>query len=315
MLGSGGAGVGCSRLLQIRNRARHARAQALAHAEQGVAGSHQHASDGDGAHDEAPHRSSLTRPERGVGQRGAGRGKLSDQSRAAEEQDQGNQQAPGDHAAGEVQRSQTRTNYVADPEIGRADGGRGHRGHCACRQLGRGRAAAHADKAGTDRADLDDEVAAGAEQAELAEQVNQTAETHVAEQNLGGPAALLSGNVNLRGGYRLRERKLRIFDHDPAQQGHEEDAEHTAYQHQDGRFPVGVREVKYRPGAGDHECRNGEDGARGYRFADRAYGSGNVLFQQGALHQAQHRHADDRGGIGGGDGHAGAQAQISVGRA
>ncbi len=164
-------------------------------------------------------------------------------------------------------------------------------------------------------ADVHDEVAARREQAELAQQVNDAAETHVAEQNLGGTAALLPGNVNLRGGYRLGEGKLRIFDHHAPQQGDEQNAEHAAHQHQDRRFPVSVLEVEHRPGARNDERRNGEDRARRHRLADRAYGSRNVLFQDRALHQPQYRHADDCRGISGGDGHAGAQAQIGIGRA
>ncbi len=165
------------------------------------AGAHQHASDGDGANDEAPHRPSLSGPECSIRKRGARGCELRNQGRTAEEQDQRNQQAPGDHAAGEVQRSQTRSNDVADAQVRRADGGRGHGGHRPGGQLRRRGAAAHADKAGSEVADVHDEVPAGAKQAELAEQVNDAAETHVAKQNLGGAAALLSGKVDLRGGY------------------------------------------------------------------------------------------------------------------
>ena len=244
--------------------------------------------------------------------RRAGGCELRDQRRTAEEQNQRHQQAPGDDAAGEVQRSQARSDDVADAKISRADGRRGDGGHRAGGQLRRRGAAAHAHEAGAQVADIDDEVPACAEQAELAEQVNQAAEAHVGEQDLGGAAALLSGLVDLRGGDRLGEGKLGVFDHHAAQQGDEQNAEHSAHQHQDRRFPVGMLKVKYRPCAGDHERWDGEDRARGHRFADRADGSRDVLLQHRALHEAQQRHADDGRGIRGGDGHAGAQAEIGV---
>ena len=64
---AGRAGMCRGRLLQVRNGARHAAAQTLAHAEQRVAGADQHSADRDRPHDEAPHRARLTGPEGIVG--------------------------------------------------------------------------------------------------------------------------------------------------------------------------------------------------------------------------------------------------------
>ena len=59
-----------------------------------------------------------------------------------------------------------------------------------------------------------------------------------------------------------------------------------------------------------------EDGAGCDRFADGAGGSREVLFEDAAFAEdSQDGHADDGGGIGGGDGHAGAQSEIGVGGA
>ncbi len=132
------------------------------------------------------------------------------------------------------------------------------------------------------------------------------------EEDFCRAAALLSGNVDLRSCYRFGEGKFGIFHHDASQQRNEEDAEGTAEQHQDRRLPVGVLEIKDRPCAGYDECRDREDCARSHRLSDGAHGSGNVLFEDRALHQAQNGHTDNRGRIGGGDGHAGAQAKVSV---
>ena len=60
---------------------------------------------------------------------------------------------------------------------------------------------------------------------------------------------------------------------------------------------------------------NREDRARRHRFADRARGSRDVLFEDRAFEDAQNGHADDRRRISGRDGLAGAQAQIGVGGA
>ena len=136
---------------------------------------------------------------------------------------------------------------------------------------------------------VDDEIAAGAEQAELAQQIDQSAKSHVGEQNLGGAAALLSGLVDLRCGHRFGERKLGIFHHHAPQQGHKQDAQHSAHQHQHRRLHVGVLKIKDRPRPGDDERRDGEDGARSNRLADRANRPRDVLFQQTSLASAAAR--------------------------
>src|SRR4029077_16120518 len=50
-------------------------------------------------------------------------------------------------------------------------------------------------------------------------------------------------------------------------------------------------------------------------FTDRARGTRDVLFQDGAFEHAQHRHADHRRGVGGGDRLAGFESEICVGGA
>jgi len=122
----------------------------------------------------------------------------------------------------------------------------------------------------------------------------------------------MAGNVNLRGRHRFREGKLAILDHHAAQQGDKQNAERAAHQHQDRRLQIGMLEVENRPRSRDDKGRNGEDGASGHRLANRADGSSDVLFQDRALHEPQYRHSDDGGGIGSGDGHAGAKAEVGV---
>ena len=106
---------------QFGERLGQAGDQVLAHAEQRVAGAHHHAAHRDRPHDEAPH--GVARPSQFVRLR-AGR-QEGVQLRTEEEDQQRNQQAPGDHAAGEIERRQFRPDDVADAEERRADRGPG----------------------------------------------------------------------------------------------------------------------------------------------------------------------------------------------
>ncbi len=149
-----------------------------------------------------------------------------------------------------------------------------------------------------------------------AEQVHARPDAHVGEENLGGLAAALPGLVNLGGRHRFRETAVRGSSTITRRSSVTNRMPRTPpTSHQRAGFPVGVLEVERRPGLGDHERGNGEDGARGDRLSDGADGPRDVLLEDGASEQTQHGHADDRRRIGGGDGHSGAQAQIGVGRA
>jgi hypothetical protein len=112
-----------------------------------------------------------------------------------------------------------------------------------------------------------------------------------------------------------RKGELGIGHHDPPQEGHEHDAQQAAHEHQGRRLEVGVERVELEPGAGDDEGRDREDGPCGHGFADRADRPGHVLLQDGAFHQLQDGHADDRRWIGGGDRHPGPKPQVGVGGA
>jgi hypothetical protein len=160
-----------------------------------------------------------------------------------------------------------------------------------------------------------DEVLAGGEDVDGAEEEGRRSDAHVGEKDLGGFGPLLAGFVNLGRGHGLGEGKVGVLHHHPPQQSDEQDAERTADGHQRHRFPVAIGEIERGPDAREHEGRDGEHRSGRYRLADRTDGSGHVLFENRPLHQPQDGHADHRGGIGGGDGHAGAQAEVEIGRA
>ena len=219
VFGAVGDFMGGGGFLQVGDGAAHADAELLAHAEQGEAGAHQHAADGDGAHDGEPH---VVR--QGGPVHGRARGQIGLDARSEEVNEQWNQQAPGDHAAGEIQRGKARPDDVADAEIGGADGGRVEGGHAAGGDHGCGGGAADAQAAGHGR-NPDQDGAHVPEDVDLAQEVHHRAEAHVGEEDLGGLGALLSGLVNFRGGDGFGEGELGVLDHDAAQQGDEKNAE------------------------------------------------------------------------------------------
>ena len=104
-------------LLEVADGAADAGGEAGAHLEEGIAGADEHAAHGDRPDDVSPH---LQR-EHGPVDDAVGR--VIDGRRPEEIDDQRNQQAPGQDAAGEVQRAEARPDDVADAEIGGADGG------------------------------------------------------------------------------------------------------------------------------------------------------------------------------------------------
>src|SRR6266536_2881874 len=93
-------------------------------------------------------------------------------------------------------------------------------------------------------ADAEKEILVQGEEADRAEQEYQGADAHVIEEIFGGLAASLPCFMNLGGGYRFRERQLRIFHHDAPHQRNEEHAQHATHHHQGGRFPVSVADSK-----------------------------------------------------------------------
>ncbi len=237
------------------------------------------------------------------------------QLRPEEVGEQRNQQAPGDHAAGEVQRGQARADDVADPEIRRTDRRRGHHACGAHIQLLVVAACGQPDHAAPEVTDPYQEGVAGRKDIERPEEVDQRTAAHVVEQQFRRLRSLLAREVNLRGGHRFRKRQLRIFHHDAPEQRHKQNAEDAANEHQRGRLPVRIRRIESRPGSRNHEGRDREDGARGDGFADRPDRSGHVLLENRPLAEPEEGHADHRGRVGGGDRHTRAQAQVGVGRA
>ena len=117
-----------------------AREQVLAHAEKRIGGADHHAADGDGAHDVAPDGGGEIQPS-GIGGVGVSRQVIT-QLRAEKVDEQRDEKAPGDDAAGEIQRSEFGTDDVSDAEKCRAHGGRGDRRNAARGQHLRGSRAA-----------------------------------------------------------------------------------------------------------------------------------------------------------------------------
>jgi len=111
------------------------------------------------------------------------------------------------------------------------------------------------------------------------------------------------------------EGKIVVFHHDAADEGDEEHAEDAADEHEGGGFQVAVFDVEDRPGAGNDKGGDGEDGAGGDGLADGAGGTGEVLFENGSALEAEEGHADDGGGVGGGDRDAGLEPEIGIGGA
>src|ERR1022692_2702358 len=133
------------------------------------------------------------------------------QLRPQEEGQQRHQQSPGEDAAGEVQRAQPGPDNVAHAQVGGADGRGGERRHGARLHDRRTRRANELDHTLSDFADMQHKVAAGGENVDRAQEEEHRAHSHIGEEDLGGPRALLAGLINLGRGYRLRERKIGIF--------------------------------------------------------------------------------------------------------
>ncbi len=301
--------MGFSGFFEIADGARHADAELLAHAEQGIAGADQHAADGDRADDGKIDRARERVPsDFALLQRSL-------QLRPQQVGEQRNQQAPGEHAAGEVQCGQARADDVADSQVGRADRRRIERAYApGCQGRDIGIRAGAQQKVFAERSDIHRERLYIFKNVQLRERIDQRAESHIGKQDLGRLRALLSGLVNFRGGDRFGEGKLRVFDHDAAEQRDKEYAEQAADHHERDRLPV-VFHPEARPEARKHKGRYRETGAGGNGFADGSDRAGHVFFQQRSLHEPQQRHADDRGRIGRGNRHACFQPKIGVGGA
>ena len=287
--------------------------EVLPHLVERVAGADEHAADGDGPDDELPDVGDHVRP----GNRGhvrAGTVEPLDELGAEEVHEQGREEPPGEDAAGEVERREARADDVADAQVGGVDAGAGDGHGPADVELRRRGIGAEAHEARAHLPDLQDELLAGCEELDNAEGVKEGSEAHGLEEVLGARAPLLAGLVDLGRGPGFGEGEVGVGDHDPAEERDEQDAEKAADEHQERRFDVGVERVEVRPGADHYEGRDGEDGPGRHGFADRAHGPGDVFLEYGALHQAEHGHSDDRGGVGRRDGHAGPEAEVGVRR-
>ncbi len=197
-----------------------------------------------------------------------------------------------------------RSDDVPDAQISRADRRRRERRGAARREGRSVGAAAQLQGARAEFADAHQEILADAEQLDGAEEVDDRADAHVGEQQLGRARASLSRFVDLGRRHRLGEWQLGVFHHYAPEQRDEQNAERSADRHECDRLPVAVGDIEDRPDAGQHEGGNREHGSRGHGFADRPDGSRDILLEQRALHQAQYRHADHGRRVGGRDGHA-----------
>ncbi len=106
------------------------------------------------------------------------------------------------------------------------------------------------------------------------------ADSHGREELNGGIGSALTGLVDLGRRHRLGIGQRTVLDHHPPKDGHEQDAEDAAHDHQGRRRQV-LREVQRLelPHPEDHEGRNREDGSSGHRLADGADGARVVLFE------------------------------------
>ena len=300
-------------LLDIAHRSLDAGGQVLSHPEKSVPGPDEHPADGDRADDEFPDVGDHVGPV-DVGHGHARPVEPLDELRAEEIHQQGGEETPGQDTAREVESGQAGPDDVADPDVGRIDA-RTRNGDGASRaERGGFFFGAQAHEAGPDLAHPDDEVLAGGEELDNAQDVEEGPEPHGLEEELGALAAFLPGLVDLGRGHRFREDEVGVGDHDPAEEGHEEDPQQAADEHQGRGLDVGLDGVELQPGPGDEEGRDGEDGPGGHRLPDGADGPGDVLFQDGPPHDPENGHADDGRRVGGGDGHAGPQAEVGVGR-
>ena len=149
-----------------------------------------------------------------------------------QEHQQRHEQAPGQQAAGEVQRAQFGADDVADPEIGRAnvrclerrDASGGQLGHAApCPSI-----LIHMRSTLLPSiAYLDDEIPRRGKELRRTGQVDPGAQDHGLDEIHRSAESLLAGLVDLGCRSRFRERKVRVLDHDATQQRYEEDAQKT----------------------------------------------------------------------------------------
>ena len=153
------------------------------HVEQGVAGSHQRAAHGMGRTMKL-HTAPASPAQKVVSRRGAGRRQTERQTWGHEEKNQWNQQSPRDRRRRRIQRRQPRPDDVSHTEIRGADGGSRNRGYGACGQRKEPSPSDPCARNSCRVANIHDEVFAGVKQLELSQQVNDSAEAHIAEQDL-----------------------------------------------------------------------------------------------------------------------------------
>ena len=157
-------------------------------------------------------------------------------------------------------------------------------------------------------------IFARGEQAEAAEDVDDSANANVPEKILCCLRPALPSLVNLRCRHRLRKRQFGILHHHSSHQRNKEHAEDASYHDQCGRLPIRIKRPEIRPRTRQHKSWKRENRASGDSFSDGARGSGDVFLQQRALPRPQNRHRDHGGRIGRRDRDAGPQSQIGVGR-
>ena len=219
---------------------------------------------------------------------------------------------PGDDAAGEIERSELRPDDVANADEGGLDGGIGEGGRSSYVD-GTGTAELYlADTQGTEQ---DGEGFFGGEQLHDAEPVDDGSQAHIPEQEARGVGARLAGLVDLGSGHAFGEGQFGVFDHHAADERDEQDAQDGTDHHQHGGFPVGIFGAEGLPDAGDDKGGKGEDGAGRHALANRARGTGEVFFQNGAAPDAEDGHGDDGGRVSGSDGDSSREAEVGVGRA
>ena len=298
------------RLLHVGDPTLDAENELVVHPPQRVGRADQHPADRDGPDRVAPEVPGQRRPVRALRP-----GELRPQLGTENEDQERHEETPGQEAPREVQRGELGTDDVADPQVRRARGRELEGAHATGRDRARFGPQAETDEALLHLANGDLEGVGGPEDTAVAEQLDESAHAHRAEELLGRLGAPLAGLVDLSSGDRLREGQRAVLDHHPPQHRDEEDTEDAADDHERGGEEV-LGEVD-RPVAPDlehDESGDREDRSRRHRLPDRADGPREVFLQERPLHHAQDRHADDRRRIGGGNRHPRPKAQVRVGR-
>ena len=184
---------------------------------------------------------------------------LVDQRRSDEVDEQRHEQPPRQQAAGEVQRAELGPDDVADAQVRGRDGRGREAGDAAGRHLDGECRSGPASRSSACSVPMP--MAKSFEERKMPNPSRKrtTAPTPIARNSCSAAsAALLACLVDFAGGHRLGEGQAGIFHHDPAQDGHEHDAQDAAQDHQARGQDVLLHHVRRveLPQLQDDECGN-----------------------------------------------------------